>query len=512
MLKKSKILFEYWIYVSVYLIFTAGIIGLDSVGLVSLIGFFSNDKPLILGYELGFGLEIIAMIFFAKGLFKVISEAVKVRIQQMSLFSFSSDVLSRLNLMPLHKVDSFISRLTSGLGVEMERFSKNIISQIIILETLTGAIIYIIVSTAINFKLTMIALLLGSLSSLLFRFLSRKIKYFSIEFSEKMAKSGSTLRSLFDSFEFLKLNNLLQDFVKDIAILRFKEQEIKRARVGYFNSIVLGLREPVLIVVLILTIIIAKNTGSSMGEIGASLLLLYRAVTYINIFQLNISKFYETYGSIDVLNTLKADLIKVTLSTNKNRSLIESLISVKSENNDKSWALSSLRLTSSKYVQIEGESGVGKSSFLRVLAGENYPWISVREGVKPLESHTLAYLPQDSEFINSEFYDYLNSRNEFDADFFEKASNMLLPDVNNISGNLNSLSGGEKKRLLICLLLALRRKHLLLDEPLSGLDNNNRSIVLDLIGSIQELKAVIFTSHVNIQFDNEQQSIRINYV
>lgn len=488
-------------YITFYLALTICIIVLDSLGLVAIIAAFSGDKTEIFGYELVIDLYLIALLFFIKGLLKVFSESIKVKIQQKRIFSYVSDILSRVSLISLFKISEFKYRLISGLGVELERFSKNIISQIVLIESFTGAIVYVLVSAVLNLKITLISLFLGSFSSFLFRYFAKKIKLSSVSFSKKVSQSGEILKSLFDSYEFLKINNLMVDYIENVTITKFWEQENVRARVGYLNSIVLGLREPLLIVVLIFTVLIAKSTGSAITEIGASLILLYRAVTYVNVFQVNISKYYETYGSISALDKLYTDVNNITDGLSLNRNFMGATIDIKSAMDKNNWYFENLELCSTKYARICGESGMGKSTFLRVLAGEKYPWMTLSESSKPLVEKPIGFLPQDSEFLNKEFLDFIKESNEFNKVEFERAFTYLLPNMDSVPSDPSSLSGGEKKRLVISILLAMKRTRLLLDEPLSGLDENNRKKVIDLLMSDDSIESVVFTSHVDIDFN-----------
>ena len=177
-------------YITFYIALTICIIVLDSLGLVAIIAAFSGEKTEILGYELVIDLYLIALLFFIKGLFKVFSESIKVKIQQKRIFSYVSDILSRVSLISLFKISEFKYRLISGLGVELERFSKNIISQIVLIESFTGAIVYLLVSAVLNLKITLLSLVLGSFSSFLFRYFAKKIKLSSVNFSNKVAQSG----------------------------------------------------------------------------------------------------------------------------------------------------------------------------------------------------------------------------------------------------------------------------------------------------------------------------------
>ena len=71
---------------------------------------------------------------------------------------------------------------------------------------------------------------------------------------------------------------------------------------------------------------------------------------------------------------------------------------------------------------------------------------------------------------------------------------------------VHSLSGGEKQRLCIASSLVLNPKILVLDEPTSMLDNENRIKVMDVLKKIHSMGTtiIIVTHHINeIEYCNE---------
>lgn len=83
-------------------------------------------------------------------------------------------------------------------------------------------------------------------------------------------------------------------------------------------------------------------------------------------------------------------------------------------------------------------------------------------------------------------------------------------EVLNITGLYNmknadpySLSGGQKQKLAIASILAMRPKFLLLDEPTAMLDKDDRKIIKELIKDLKkmEIGIILATHHPDIFYD-----------
>lgn len=155
-----------------------------------------------------------------------------------------------------------------------------------------------------------------------------------------------------------------------------------------------------------------------------------------------------------------------------------------------------------------GPSGSGKTTLLRIVAG----LIKPRKGrvlirgtdttLIPPHKRDIGFVFQTTEALfphltvrgNVEFAFRHGCRRETTDDWRGQVKDILdktgIGDL--ASRRIAELSGGQKQRVAIARSLVYRPSVLLLDEPMSGLDNDNRSQLMDLIVTLRRETGVAF--------------------
>jgi len=173
-------------------------------------------------------------------------------------------------------------------------------------------------------------------------------------------------------------------------------------------------------------------------------------------------------------------------------------------------------LNKNDFVLIFGANGAGKSTLLKLLAGI----LQARQGdifiarknilefsKKELATH-IAYLPQFDEFsipllvkdiLLSGRYPYQSffrkySRNDYEI--FEKTvERFALADY--LDRNIQTLSGGERKKVLLASAFIQDVPIILLDEPLNFLDPASAMQVVKMLKEMHEQgKTIVLVSHL----------------
>ena len=169
---------------------------------------------------------------------------------------------------------------------------------------------------------------------------------------------------------------------------------------------------------------------------------------------------------------------------------------------------------------ISGNSGSGKTTFLNLLAGLEKPSSGsiILDGII-LSGNNQFIEPENREigFVFQDFslFPHLNARQniEFSGkgnnDLFNKLINKLSINEH-LSKYPHELSGGQQQRVSIGRALYSEPKILLIDEPISNQDRNNKIEIIEIVSEYIEQKDIIciLVSHdeINIKGKIETRS------
>lgn len=143
-------------------------------------------------------------------------------------------------------------------------------------------------------------------------------------------------------------------------------------------------------------------------------------------------------------------------------------------------------------VAILGKNGCGKTTFLKAVLGENIP----HEGeLKIGNGQKIGYLSQIIEFYDNSQTLLWTFMNELGID--EQRARSILYNFQFYKSDcdkvVKNLSGGEKLRLKLAIMLQSKINLLILDEPTNHIDITTREVLEDSLKSFKG--TVIFVSH-----------------
>ena len=158
-------------------------------------------------------------------------------------------------------------------------------------------------------------------------------------------------------------------------------------------------------------------------------------------------------------------------------------------------------------IAIAGESGAGKTTLLKMISGHAQPdsgtiLFDGERAIGPedklLPGHNaIGYLSQEHDLLHNykveDLVWYQNKISDEDA--------TILFDICRITGLMkrktSQLSGGEKQRIALCILLTKSPKMLILDEPFSNLDPIHTDILKAVLEDITDRLQItcLLTSH-----------------
>ncbi|PPB57339.1 ABC transporter ATP-binding protein [Campylobacter hyointestinalis] len=165
-------------------------------------------------------------------------------------------------------------------------------------------------------------------------------------------------------------------------------------------------------------------------------------------------------------------------------------ISCKKKLNDLFTIDADLEIKSGDFVALHGKSGSGKTTLLRLLAGFLKPDSGEIKKDSIYYASKTVFMPPQKRNIGYLFQDYalfpnMNVlKNLLFANNDKDLANELLELVGlqaHKNDHVNSLSGGQKQRVALARALMRKPDILLLDEPLSALDNAIRQKLQDYL-------------------------------
>lgn len=467
---------------------------------------------------------LIVMFFFflAKGFFKFLENSTRVKYQQHFMQRIRTTNISLLAEFNYEKfINTDIGRIQNTLSGEVERLNIAFQNYMKVLQFGVLVLVYSSLAFLANPQFAILVTLGGIFTNILFGKLKKATKAQSKELTGQNNEFQGLLIQQVTQFKYLKSTGLIKKYAEKL-IHKVRQIEISQRRIGIFNAIVQGTREPLLVGVVVAVILIQVNfLNGSLGLILLSIVFFYRALNFVMQLQTNWNIFLGVTGSLE--NTTE-----FTEFLKKGREKVGT-ISIKSFNNNivfknvsfvygERYALKDINLSISKSetIAIVGESGSGKTTLVNILTGLIKPssGLLLIDGIDSREidlksyQNKIGYITQEPVIFSDTIFNNVTFWDDKTPENFEKFINavkkasiydfiMELPEQENTSlGSVGvNLSGGQKQRISIAREFYKNVEIFIMDEATSALDSQTEKDIQNSIESLKGIYTTVIVAH-----------------
>jgi len=467
-------------------------------------------------------LQLMILFFVLKAITKYSNDILKVILQQKLILSVRIDLLNLINnLNYKFFAKSNIGRIQNTMTGELTRIQTAYDYYFQILEQSVLVIVYMAFAYYVDFKFALLITIGGAIANLFYKAIHKLSEGLSLKFSaDNNTYEGQVIQHI-TNFKYLRATGSADNFANRL-IDTIKKIETSRKKLGFLNSLIKAVREPLLIIIVSSVILLQTYfLGGEIAPIIISLLFFFRALSSLTQLQHNRNMFLANSGSIKNLQSFQEDLKTNQIISKgdipfKFKKKIELSNLSFSYNDEKIIDSVSLEILKNQTVALIGESGSGKTTLVNLISGllrSDSGNITI-DGTHliDLDKNTfhqkIGYITQepvifnDSVFNNVTFWDDKNEQNTkrfFEAlkkaSLFETVTNMKLKEDELLGNNGINLSGGQKQRISIARELYKDVEILIMDEATSALDTETEKRIQENIEALKGKYTIIVIAH-----------------
>lgn len=382
-------------------------------------------------------------------------------------------------------------------------------------------ITYVTMAFLANWQFAFLVAIGSLLTNMLFSRFVKTVKTASFKISSRGNTFNSYLIEAVHFFKYLKATNQFGKFSNKIRSV-IEETEGLNRKMGYYQAITSSIREPMVMIIVVTVIIIQiRWMNSDLGSVILSLLLFYRALTFLMNYQNSWQNFVQHVGAIESVSGLSAEMrAGKEIMVDKPYRGFNSSIQLKNLlfKYGEKVVINQISLTIPKNhtIALVGESGSGKTTLANVITGILPPesgaisldGINVNEYNLNSFRETIGYISQepvifkDNIFNNVTFWADPTPENlkrfweVIDMASLSEFVNTLPEKESTSLGDKGMLiSGGQKQRISIARELYKKAEILILDEATSALDSETELFIQKNIEKLQGNYTIIIIAH-----------------
>jgi subfamily B ATP-binding cassette protein MsbA len=464
----------------------------------------------------------LVVLFVMKGVLKYFQLSSQVRLKQrfMKKLRFQlTDDLQHLSYNGFLKLDA--GRIQNVLTAEVQKLQQAFTQYLNAVSAVAMLLTYVIMAFLANWQFAFLVALCSLLSNLLFSRIVKTVKTSSMRISSKGNVFNAYLIEAVHFFKYLKATNQFKGFSKKIRQV-IRDTEKLNTKVGHYQAITASIREPMVILIIVIVIIVQiRWIGGSLGSVILSLLLFYRALSFLMNYQNSWQSFVQNVGAIDSVTRLTQEMQmqKEPQQDIEFKGFQEGIEirDVQFKYGDTTVLHNiNIEIPRNQTIALVGESGSGKTTLANIITGllplENGSMLIDGQDLKlyNLDSYRsrIGYISQeavifkDNVFNNVTFWAETSAENISHfwkvvemaslTDFIESLPNKEKTELGD-KGML--ISGGQKQRISIARELFKRADILILDEATSALDSETELIIQQNIEQLQGSYTMIIIAH-----------------
>ncbi len=429
------------------------------------------------------------------------------------------DRLQALSYAGFLKLDA--GRIQNTFTAEAQRLFQTMHFYFSAAQSFVMLMTYILLAFAANYQFAALVVVGAGSTNFIYRRIYRSTKRASSEYSKKGHDFNSYLIQAVSSFKYLKSTGYFSHYAKKVKSV-IDQSEMLNRKMGNLTAITTSMREPLILSVILAVILLQVEVmGASLTTILLSLLLFYRALSFLVVVQNHWQNFIINAGSIESVDSL---LFEMNLhQENSSLATIEKIRSdIQLKNIDFAYGDRmilnniSLSIPVARTVALVGESGAGKTTLANIIAGLIEPGRGSvcidNVNLKELNIHDyrirIGYISQEPVIFNDSVYNnitFWSPPTEENLSKFKEVIRLTSLDtfLEGLSEGENTLlgdngiliSGGQRQRISIARELFKKPEILILDEATSSLDAETELVIKENIKALHGLYTMIIIAH-----------------
>ena len=464
----------------------------------------------------------LAALFMIKGAMKFIQLNSQASLKQGFIKKIRytlTDELQHLSYTGFLKQDA--GRIQNIVTAEVQKLSQALSHYLNSVSGVAMLLTYVAMAFLANWQFAFLVAVGSLLSNLVFGGIVKAVKASSVKISDKGDVFNSHLIEAVHYFKYLKATNQFRGFSKKIREV-IEETEFLNRKIGYYQAITASIREPLVMIIVVFVIIVQiRWMGGNLGSIILSLLLFYRALSFLMNFQNSWQNFLQFVGAIHSVTALTDELATwQELQADQPFTGFESAIQIRnlcfSYGEQQVLKDISMDIPKNHTIALVGESGSGKTTLANIITGilplgkGQILVDGVSLNAYNLDSyrHRIGYISQEAVIFKDNLFNNITfwadqtaeNMNKFweviaIASLTDFVNSLQEKELTNLGDKGMLISGGQRQRISIARELYKEADILILDEATSALDSETEVFIQKNIEKLQGNYTMIIIAH-----------------